>query len=176
MKLDKMKLPDNLTGNLQNVEKRWINVQSTSVTFLSLAVFFLSLVVMYVSDRLWDTAPMFRLVLMSVTVTSFLIAVLSYIKIKSDYTKSPYKLIKLVQGHFTSLGDSLQGAVELSDDSSRPSTISPGLCEAAIIQVADKTSKLNFSESVKTKRRNRYTRYFIALTLVITVLPLTMIS
>ena len=169
MKLDKMKLPDNLANNLQSVEKRWLNVQSTTVTFLSLTVFFLSLVVMYVSDRVWDTAPAFRAVLMVVTLVSFVTAVLSWLKRKSDYTRTPYKIIKMVQGHFSSLGDSLQGAVELSDDSIRPSNISPELCDAAINQVANKTSKIDFSESVQTSNRKRYTRFFSILAVVVVV-------
>ena len=169
MKLEKMKLPDKLSTNLQSVEKHWVKVQATSVTFLSLTVFLLSLVLLYVSDRLWDTVPTFRVILMGVTIVSFLTALLSYLKRKSDYTSSPYKLIKLVQKHFSSLGDSLQGAVELSDDSTRPNTISSGLCQAAIIQVADKTADLNFSESVKTANRNRFTRYFVILALTVVV-------
>ena len=147
MKLDKMKLPNNLASSLQKTERRWINVQSTAVTFVSLTVFFFSLLVMYISDRMWDTAPTFRLVLMIVTISSFTVAVISYFKKKSNYTKSPYKIINLIQGHFTSLGDSLQGAVELSDDSKRPSNISQELCEAAIGQVANKTCLLYTSPS-----------------------------
>ncbi|MCM8528304.1 MAG: hypothetical protein NE327_17400, partial [Lentisphaeraceae bacterium] len=167
MKLEKMNLPESLTKNLDQVEKRWLNVQSSTILFASLTVFFASLVVLYVSDRLWDTSSYFRMILMTVTIVSFVSALLTYLKKKADYTRTPYKLIKLVQGHFKFLGDSLQGAVELSVDSNRPSNISPELCNAAIKQVAQSTDKLDFTESVETANRNRFGRYFGALAVVI---------
>jgi len=169
MKLDKMKLPDTLDKNLHSVEKRWLNVQSSTIMFLSLALFFCSLVVLYVSDRLWDTSPYFRMVLMTITIVSFVSALLTYLKRKADYTRTPFKLIKLVQKHFKFLGDSLQGAVELSDDSNRPSNISPELCTAAIKQVAERTEKLDFTESVHTGNRNRFGRYFAFLAVIVVV-------
>ena len=167
MKLEKMKLPESLTKNLNQVEKRWLSVQSSTILFVSLTVFFSSLVVLYVSDRIWDTSPYFRMILMTVTIVSFVSALLTYLKRKADYTKTPFKLIKLVQKHYNFLGDSLQGAVELSDDSNRPSNISPELCTAAIKQVAQKTDDLDFTASIETTNRNRFGRYFGALAVVI---------
>lgn len=169
MKLDNMKLPETLDKNLHSVERRWLLVQSSTIMFLSLALFFCSLVVLYISDRLWDTSSYFRMILMTVTIVSFVTALLAYFKRKSDYTRTPFKLIMLVQRHFKFLGDSLQGAVELSDDSNRPSNISPELCTAAIKQVAERTEKLDFKESVETGNRNRFGRYFTFLALLIVV-------
>ena len=169
MKLEKMNLPDSLAKNLNQVEKRWLNVQSSTVLLLSLTLFFSSLVVLYLSDRLWDTSPYVRVVLLAITIVSFVTAVLTYLKRKADYTRTPFKLIKLVQRRFNFLGDSLEGAVELSVDENRPSNISPELCTAAIKQVAESTSKLDFTESVETANRNRFARYFGALALVVIV-------
>ena len=167
MKLENMKLPESLTKNLNQVEKRWLNVQSSTILFVSLTVFFSSLVVLYVSDRMWDTSSYFRVILLAITIVSFVSALLTYLKRKADYTKTPFKLIKLVQSHFKFLGDSLQGAVELSVDSNRPDNISPELCNAAIKQVAHSTDELDFTESVETANRNRFGRYFGALAVVI---------
>ena len=169
MKLENMKLPESLTNNLNQVEKRWLSVQSSTILFLSLTVFFLSLVVLYVSDRLWDTSSYFRVILMATTVVSFVSAMLTYLKRKADYTKTPFKLIKLVQRHFKFLGDSLQGAVELSEEDNRPSNISPELCTAAIKQVAERTEELDFTESIETGNRNRFGRYFAALAIVVVI-------
>ena len=169
MKLDKMNLPDELAQKLHKVEKRWLGVESTSTSLMSLSIFLCSLVIMYLSDRLWDTAPAVRLILLSVTFVSFISYVVVHLKKRKAYKDSPYKIIDLVQKHFPQLGDSLQGAVELSDESTRPDNISPELCRAAVAQVANGTSELDFSASVHTDRRNKHSRLFGLAVLMIIV-------
>ena len=169
MKPQKMNLPDELQEKLHKVQKRWVKVHFTRLILLSLAVFFASLVIMYISDRLWDTAPIVRLILLLITLGSFLNALISFIKLKSAHTRTPYKLIELVQKEYAFLGDSLQGAVELSNADQRPANISQSLCEAAVRQVAASSEKLDFDKSIKTDSRNKDAKYFLGFALIITL-------
>ena len=169
MKLENLNLPDEMASKLRTVEKRWLGVESASTSLLSLSIFLSSLVFMYLSDRLWDTAPIIRLLLLITTLSSFGFYLISHFKRRKVYTDTPYKLIDLIQKHYPQLGDSLQGAVELSNEGTRPDNISPELCRAAVAQVAQKTSELSFEASIHTDQRNRFSRLFALVALLVIV-------
>jgi hypothetical protein len=167
MKLEQMTLPEELANKLKSAEKRWLGVQSLTVSLLSFSLFFVSLVLMYLSDRLWDTSVILRLFLSLLTVGSFIVFLVSHFKTKKAYRKTPYKIITMIQKHYPSLGDSLQGAVELAHEDSRPDNISAELCRAAVSQVASSSAELKFVDSVNTQQRNKMGLYFGALTLLL---------
>ncbi|MCM8535242.1 MAG: hypothetical protein NE334_04845 [Lentisphaeraceae bacterium] len=154
MKLEKMNLPEELAKKLNSTERRWLNVEFSSIFFASVAVFLLSICCLYVSDRLWDTSPFVRLVLLVATLGSFIVSLVAYFKQRAQTKKSPFEIIGLIQKHYPQLGDSLQGAVELSDEKARPDNISPELCRAAVKQVANETNDLNFEQAVSISNRN----------------------
>ncbi|MCM8533756.1 MAG: hypothetical protein NE330_21515, partial [Lentisphaeraceae bacterium] len=154
MKLEKMNLPDELAKKLHSTERRWLNVEFSSIFFASIAVFLLSFACLYISDRLWDTSPIVRLILFVATLGSFLLGLVTYFKQRAIKKKSPFEIIELIQKHYPQLGDSLQGAVELSDENARPDNISPELCRAAVKQVANETNELNFEQAISISNRN----------------------
>lgn len=70
--------------------------------------------------------------------------------------RGPAQLAKLLQRHFKTLGDRLQGIVELTETDDLPPNISPALLRAAIHQVADESSRFNFRSAVPVRPARRW--------------------
>jgi hypothetical protein len=70
--------------------------------------------------------------------------------------RGPAQLAKLLQRHFKTLGDRLQGIIELTETAELPPNISPGLLRAAIRQVADESAHFNFQTAVPVRPVRRW--------------------
>ena len=110
---------------------------------------------------------MVRLLILLSTLGVFLAFLIRHFRSRNSLAKDRSTVIKLVERYFPKLGDSLQGAVELS--SGEHKGMSEALCKAAVKQVANQTEGMDFSEAVSTKRRNKAFKYFAAAAAVIAI-------
>ena len=72
------------------------------------------------------------------------------------HRRGPAQLAKLLQRHFKTLGDRLQGIIELTETDDLPPNISPALLRAAIHQVAGESSRFNFQSAVPVRPARRW--------------------
>ncbi len=72
------------------------------------------------------------------------------------HRRGPAQLARLLQRQFKTLGDRLQGIIELTETENLPPNISPGLLRAAIHQVADESSRFNFQSAVPVRPARRW--------------------
>lgn len=70
--------------------------------------------------------------------------------------RGPAQLAKLLQRHFKSLGDRLQGVIELTETNDLPADISPALMRAAIRQVAEESDRFDFGNAVPVRPVRRW--------------------
>ena len=70
--------------------------------------------------------------------------------------RGPTQLAKLLQKHFRTLGDRLQGVIELTQVEELPPNISPALLRAAIRQVAEDSGKYHFGDAVPKRPARRW--------------------
>lgn len=70
--------------------------------------------------------------------------------------RGPADLAKLLQRHFRTLGDRLQGVIELTQTGELPPNISPALLRAAIRQVADDSGRYRFEDAVPKRPARRW--------------------
>ncbi len=70
--------------------------------------------------------------------------------------RGPAQLARLLQRHFRTLGDRLQGIIELTETDNLPPNISPALLRAAIRQVADESGHFDFAQAVPVRPARRW--------------------
>ena len=160
-------LPDNLKSNIKKAKVRALQVLLLTTVFAAVALFGGSLLLLYISDRFWATPNAVRLLIMLSTLGVFLAFLIRHFRSRNSLANDRSAVIKLVERYFPKLGDSLQGAVELS--SGEHKGMSESLCKAAVKQVANQTEGMDFSEAVSTKRRNKAFKYFAAAAAVIVI-------
>jgi len=167
MKSRYKKLPKQLVEKLQNVEKRLFVIQTGIAIFGAIFGIIISFIILYLSDRLWNTPTLLRLIFTVGGAVSAALFTIKWIKNRIQIVKSESFIPKLIQKHFQSLGDSLQGIIELAHEETRPENISPELCKAAINQVAERTSNLNFELAVSPKKCRKAIIFCILSTLTV---------
>ena len=162
-----IKLPDNLKDNLGRTRRRALQVLLATTVFAAIALFGSSMLLLYISDRFWATPNSVRLLILISTLIVFVLFLVRHFRNRNSLAKDRDSVIKLVQRFFPKLGDSLQGAVELS--SGEHKGMSEALCSAAVKQVGQQTEGMDFTEAVSTQRRNKALKYFSIAAVVITL-------
>lgn len=156
MKLQDYQLPPDLQDKLVRTQTQINKSRHQTALYFSIFTVLASLLALYLSDRLWDTPVFLRFCLLATAVLGLAITLYKAIKVYSKFMCKPDQLLIMIQNSHPSLGDGLQGALELANETSRPANISFELCQAAIDQVATTSRSLDFTEAVPVvdKKKN----------------------
>lgn len=149
-------IPDGLRLQFIKLEKRLWRFDAIVAGCGAFCSLLLSYALVFVSDRLWDTPPFIRVLITGGGVAAFCFFLYGYGRRWVWGDRSFPALATLVQRRYRRLGDRLLGIVELADEHRRPANFSHALCEAAINQVANEASKVDFQQAVGTKRPRHY--------------------
>jgi len=152
------KLPASLANKLSTAEDRALDLLSVSSVLVGLGIFLSLIILVWVSDRIMDTPKWLRVILLVVATIMLAWTLISFVRRRLRLLRGPNEIVSIVQNHYPKLGDSLQGAVELADESTRPVSVSARLCEAAVQQVATSVEPLDFDAAVSRDERNRTLR------------------
>ncbi len=152
------KLPASLATKLSTAEDRALGLLSVSSILVGLGIFLSLVILVWISDRFMDTPKWLRLILLLAATSLLVWTVISFVRRRLRLLSGPNEIVNIVQNHYPKLGDSLQGAVELADPSTRPASVSSRLCEAAVAQVASSVEVLDFDAAVSLDERNRTIR------------------
>ncbi|MDQ3623830.1 MAG: hypothetical protein M3463_15290, partial [Verrucomicrobiota bacterium] len=148
-------LPDSLVTQLRAYEQRLQRMETLAAIAGGLAGLFATFVLLFAFDRFVDTPPWARTVL---TLSGGALAAWfahGWARHWLWNRRGPAQLAKLLQHHFKTLGDRLQGIIELTQTSELAANISPGLMRAAIRQVAEESGRFDFTQAVPVRPMRR---------------------
>jgi hypothetical protein len=149
-------LPDSLVTQLRAYEGRLRKMETLVAVAGALVGLCVSFVLLFVFDRFVDTPRWARAVL---TLSSGALAAWLAHAWAAHWLwnrRGPAQLAKLLQRHFRTLGDRLQGVIELTETNDLPANISPALLRAAIRQVAEESDRFDFAQAVPVRPARRW--------------------
>ena len=149
-------LPDSLVAQLRSYEARLRRMETIAAFAGGLAGLLITYVLLFVADRFINTPIAAR---MTLTVCGAVLAAWfaqSWARYWLWNRRGPAQLAKLLQKKFRTLGDRLQGVIELTETDELPENISPALLRAAVRQVAEESGRFNFEQAVPTKPARRW--------------------
>ena len=154
--MNSITLPDSLVTQLRTFEGRLRKMETLAAVAGGLAGLFATFVLLFVFDRFVETPRLARLVL---TLSGGALAAWFAHAWAGHWLwnrRGPAQLAKLLQRHFKSLGDRLQGVIELTETNDLPADISPALMRAAIRQVAQESERFDFGNAVPVRPARRW--------------------
>lgn len=154
--MNSIQLPESLVAQLRAYEVRLRRMETIAALGGGLAGLLITYVLLFVADRFVDTPVFARIVL---TVTGAALAALaarSWTRHWLWNRRGAADLAKLLQKNFRTLGDRLQGVIELTQTDDLPDNISPALLRAAIRQVAEDSGRYNFTDAVPVRPARRW--------------------
>lgn len=113
-------------------------------------------VLLFVADRFINTPIAARIALSTTGTVLAALAAQGWARHWLWNRRGPADLAKLLQKNFRTLGDRLQGVIELTQTESLPENISPALLRAAIRQVAEDSGRYNFKDAVPVRPARRW--------------------
>ncbi len=149
-------LPDALKQQIATYEARLKRVESWFAAAGAVAGFVGMFVGFAVLDRLYDTPMWLRALLLALGTVAAGIFAQRWARHWLWQRRSANELAVLLGEHFRSLGDRLQGVLELSAAGELPPNISPALCRAAIAQVAQESAQHDFTQAVPVQGMQRW--------------------
>src|SRR5579862_8577415 len=149
-------LPDSLVMQLRAYEGRLRRMETLAAIAGGVVGLLATFVLLFVCDRFVDTPRVARTFL---TLSGGVLAAWfahAWAAHWLWHRRGPAQLAKLLQRHFKMLGDRLQGIIELTETDDLPPNVSPALLRAAILQVADDSSRFNFKKAVPVRPARRW--------------------
>ncbi|MEI9892630.1 MAG: hypothetical protein WDN28_01590 [Chthoniobacter sp.] len=149
-------LPDTLVVQLRTYEGRLRRMETLAALAGGVVGLLATFVLLFVCDRFVDTPRIARTFL---TLSGGVLAAWfaqAWAAHWLWHRRGPAQLAKLLQRHFKTLGDRLQGIIELTETNDLPPNISPSLLRAAIHQVADESSRFDFQNAVPVRPVRRW--------------------
>jgi hypothetical protein len=149
-------LPDSLVSQLRAYEKRLRELETLLAVAGGFAGLLAAFLLLFVSDRFIDTPRWARLIL---TLGGAVCAGCFAHRWARHWLwnrRGPAQLARLLQRHFKTLGDRLQGVIELTETDQLPPNLSPALLRAAIRQVAQDSSRFDFTSAAPSKPARRW--------------------
>lgn len=154
--MNSITLPDSLVTQLRAFEARLRKMETLAAFAGGLVGLCATFVLLFVADRFVDTPRWSRVIL---TLTGGALAAWFAQGWAAHWLwnrRGPTQLAKLLQRHFKSLGDRLQGVIELTESNDLPANISPALMRAAIRQVAEESGRFDFANAVPVRPVRRW--------------------
>ncbi|MEO6034225.1 MAG: hypothetical protein ABIQ35_03120, partial [Verrucomicrobiota bacterium] len=119
--------------------------------------------ILFFSDRFWESPGWWRALLLVSTMAICALAAFQWC-VRWIFRRRDWRALSvIVQKRFRRLGDRLLGIVELSSESKHDANFSPELYRAAIHQVADETTGIDFRHAVQTGRAKKIIAATVAL-------------
>src|SRR5687768_10103884 len=162
-------LPENLERQFTDLRKRLFRLESLFAIGAGASAILLSFLLVIISDRLWDTPKLLRVILFSAGFLGAAAALMWWVRKWVIQPPDLRALAVLVQRKYRRLGDRLLGIVELTNEATRPVYFSPELYRAAIAQVNEEASKYNFSEAANRQASRRQLLTSAGLLLIVLV-------
>lgn len=156
-------LPESLVAQLRAYEGRLRKMETLAAVAGGAVGLLATFLILFVSDRFIDTPRWARAVL---TLTGGALAAWFAHGWAHHWLwkrRGPRQLAKLLQSHFKTLGDRLQGVIELTESNQLPANISPSLLRAAIRQVAEESGRFDFTQAVPVRAARRWALAAISL-------------
>jgi hypothetical protein len=150
------RMPESLSQQLHAAQRRLWAVETAMATLGGVCGLLLSYLLLFVSDRFWETPALVRFLCTAGGVTGAALGAwwwASHLRRRRD----PRATARLVQKRYPRLGDRLLSVVELSGQERLPANVSASLLDAAMRQVAQEGSALNFGAAVPTRWLRRWT-------------------
>jgi hypothetical protein len=158
-------LPEALRGQFAALEKRLWTTETLTSVGSGLSAVLLSLLALFISDRLWNTPPWFRVALTGLALAGVAWAAAAWLRDWVFRRRDQRALALLVQARYRGLGDRLLGIVELANERERPPDFSPALYRAAIGQVANEATRVDFGAAVDTRGARFFSTALLGLAL-----------
>ena len=149
-------LPDSLVTQLRGYEARLRKLETLAAVAGGVAGLFATFVLLFVLDRFVDTPRWARVIL---TLSGGALAAWFAQGWAAHWLwnrRGPADLAKLLQRHFKTLGDRLQGVIELTETRDLAANVSPALMRAAIRQVAEESGRFDFANAVPVRPARRW--------------------
>jgi hypothetical protein len=154
--MNSIALPESLVAQLRSYERGLRRMETLVAVAGGVAGLFITYILLFVFDRFVNTPVWARTIL---TITGALLAARFAHGWGRHWLwnrRGPADLAKLLQRHFRTLGDRLQGVIELTQTDELPPNISPALLRAAIRQVADDSGRHHFEDAVPRRPARRW--------------------
>jgi len=154
--MNSITLPDSLVTQLRAFEARLRKMETLAAFAGGFVGLFATFVLLFVFDRFVDTPRLARMIL---TLSGGALAAWFAHAWAGHWLwnrRGPAQLAKLLQRHFKTLGDRLQGVIELTETNDLPANISPALMRAAIRQVAEESGRFDFANAVPVRPARRW--------------------
>lgn len=149
--MNSITLPDSLVTQLRAYEGRLRKTETLAAVAGGIVGLLATFVLLFVFDRFIDTPRWARAIL---TLSGGALAAWfaqAWAQHWLWHRRGPAQLAKLLQRHFKTLGDRLQGIIELTETNDLPPGISPALMRAAIRQVAEESGRFDFGQAVPVR-------------------------
>ena len=156
-------LPESLVTQLRGFETRLRKLETLAAFAGGVVGLFATFVLLFVFDRFVDTPRWARVIL---TLSGGALAAWFAQAWAAHWLwnrRGPADLAKLLQRHFKTLGDRLQGVIELTETRDLAANVSPALMRAAIRQVAEESGRFDFANAVPVRPARRWALAAIAL-------------
>ena len=154
--MNSITLPDSLVTQLRGYEARLRRLETLAAVAGGIVGLLATFVLLFFLDRFVDTPRWARAIL---TLSGGALAAWFAQGWAGHWLwnrRGPAELAKLLQRHFKSLGDRLQGVIELTETRNLAAHVSPALMRAAIRQVADESGRFDFAKAVPVRTARRW--------------------
>jgi hypothetical protein len=149
-------LPDSLVSQLRAYEKRLREMETLVAVAGGFAGLLATFVLLFISDRFVDTPRWARMILTLAGGACMGWFAHRWARHWLWNRRAPAQLARLLQRHFKSLSDRLQGVIELTETDQLPPNLSPALLRAAIRQVAQDSSRFDFTSAAPSAPARRW--------------------
>ena len=151
-------LPESLVSQLRAYEKRLRELETLLAVAGGLAGLLATFLLLFISDRFIDTPRWARAFLTLGGGACVAWFAHRWARHWLWNRRGPAQLARLLQRHFKSLSDRLQGVIELTETDQLPPDLSPALLRAAIRQVAEDSSRFDFTSAAPSTSARRWER------------------
>jgi len=149
-------LPESLVSQLRAYEKRLRELETLLAVAGGFAGLLATFLLLFVSDRFIDTPRWARALLTLGGGGCMGWFAHRWARHWLWNRRGPAQLARLLQRHFKTLSDRLQGVIELTETDQLPPNLSPALLRAAIRQVAQDSSRFDFTSAAPAKPARRW--------------------
>jgi len=148
----KKNIPDSLRMQMTGYRKSLLYNKALLTVSSVVSVLILSFLLFFVSDRLWETPFLFRIVFLF---SGFIFAIWEIIHFSGVTLRNLFDIKYLatnIQKNHKILGDHLLGAIELAQSEQTDENVSAELKEAAIEKITRQAAQIDFRSDINRKK------------------------
>ncbi len=149
------KIPNSLNRQLNGYEKSLFKSESLLTFCAAFSFMVISFFITFGSDRLWDTVPFVRIVIILIGIGPSLYIMYKWGQHWLWKRRTVRDLAAGLQIHHKQLGDRLLGVIELAESDHKDENISEELREAAIRKIAEQAACIDFKKDIDRKKPSK---------------------